>query len=432
MRQGTPRDDAAPDWDDEQNEYGTPVSPAEWDDYASEQSAPVPPPPPTAETEPATDDDPYASVPGQEPEEAEEYRSNDPDVVEDAPAGDTDDDGMEPERTEPVSPLDQPHGRDSDLVHADTADADALYRAEREYRAPEAAAEDTDHEDSNEALADDEPAAETEQETAGLGDDPDATAVHPVVEADDDAETQERTRLAPLAAAPAAVAAAGAVPADIYRHDTTATHPDSAEQTAVLDQAAYDGQDHDEDERLAAQLEAERRARNERLGVMDTSGDDELRDPVVHWRRDNDRFLPSLGLFLLRLATAAVVGVIGYQVLTDIDATSDFLSQTMIPEPRLVSWILGFTLGVLALLLVIGMLQRVVGVVLLVAAVGSLAFIRWGSFSPFVEGREGFLGDRTLLLAVIGFLLLALGGGAWGVDGAYRRGRARAKAEKLA
>src|SRR5699024_8788703 len=91
VRQGTPRDDAAPDWDDEQNEYGTPVSPTEWDDYASEQSAPVPPPPLTAETEPATDDEPYSSVPGQEPEEAEEYRSNDPDVVEDAPAGDTDD-----------------------------------------------------------------------------------------------------------------------------------------------------------------------------------------------------------------------------------------------------------------------------------------------------------------------------------------------------
>ena len=41
VQAGTPRED---EWADEQDEYGVPVSPVEWDDYAAEQSVPVPEP----------------------------------------------------------------------------------------------------------------------------------------------------------------------------------------------------------------------------------------------------------------------------------------------------------------------------------------------------------------------------------------------------
>ncbi|HMS36758.1 MAG TPA: hypothetical protein PKA93_06325 [Arachnia sp.] len=34
VQAGTPRED---EWADEQDEYGVPVSPVEWDDYAAEQ-----------------------------------------------------------------------------------------------------------------------------------------------------------------------------------------------------------------------------------------------------------------------------------------------------------------------------------------------------------------------------------------------------------
>ena len=35
VQAGTPRED---EWADEQDDYGVPVSPVEWDDYAAEQS----------------------------------------------------------------------------------------------------------------------------------------------------------------------------------------------------------------------------------------------------------------------------------------------------------------------------------------------------------------------------------------------------------
>ena len=83
---------------------------------------------------------------------------------------------------------------------------------------------------------------------------------------------------------------------------------------------------------------------------------------------------------------------------------------------------------------VIGLLQRVVGFLLLAISVASLVFIRWGNFQIFTSGGlwvDGFIGDKDLLLAAIGLLLLTIGGGAWGIDGAFRRARAEARAEKL-
>lgn len=282
------------------------------------------------------------------------------------------------------------------------------------------------------------------------GYDPDATRVTPAVGRDTDATDEltatddvanadyaadndydpDATQVVPAVAVGAAGAAgvAGAsAPDDVYRTGETAVIDD---REALAARAREADEAEARERELQTQLDAERRARDERLGVVATSSDNELRDPATAYKVSTDRFFGSLGLFVLRLVTAAILGITGYQVLTNLDQTTEFLSQTAIPEPRLVTWILGFTLGALALLLVIGLVQRAVGVVLLLLSVGSLVFIRWGSFSPFVEGREGFLGDKTLLLAAVGFVLIGVGGGLWGVDGAFRRARAAAKAEK--
>lgn len=186
----------------------------------------------------------------------------------------------------------------------------------------------------------------------------------------------------------------------------------------------------EEELRLQEQLAAERAARDERLGVVKTSPANEIRTPPAPERPTTDRPLASFGLFFLRLVTAGILGIIAYQGLTNIDGAAEVLGRTVLPQPRLIAWIGGFTLITLALLLVVGALQRVVGALLLVFSVLSLVFVRWGRFSPFVSGVEGFIGDRDLLLGAVGLLLLCLGGGGWGIDAAFRRSREAAKAER--
>lgn len=185
--------------------------------------------------------------------------------------------------------------------------------------------------------------------------------------------------------------------------------------------------EQEEERRRREKLEAERAARNERLGVVATSPRNASRALVEKPRRTTDGPLASFGLFFLRLITAAILTVLAYQGLTNVEGTTDTLSRTHLPEPRMLVWIGGFLLAVMALLLVIGLLQRVVGALLLVMAICSLAFIRWGAFSPFLPGFDGFLGDRDLLLGAVGLLLICLGGGGWGIDAAFRHSREAAR-----
>ena len=57
VQEGTPRDAS---WSQEPDEYGTPVSPTEWDDYSTEQAVPVPRPriPEPVEPEPVVEEAP--------------------------------------------------------------------------------------------------------------------------------------------------------------------------------------------------------------------------------------------------------------------------------------------------------------------------------------------------------------------------------------
>ena len=188
--------------------------------------------------------------------------------------------------------------------------------------------------------------------------------------------------------------------------------------------------EQEEERRRQQKLEAERAARNERLGVVATSPENESRTITQKQRRTADEFLPSLGLFFLRLVTAGILAIVAYQGLTNIDGAAEALGRTYLPEPRTVAWIGGFLLAAMALLLVVGLLQRVVGFLLLALALCSLVFVRWGAFSPFVAGMDGFLGDRDLLLGAVGLLLITIGGGGWGIDAAFRRSREAAKAAR--
>ncbi|CAL8975143.1 hypothetical protein TESS_TESS_00771 [Tessaracoccus sp. O5.2] len=368
VQQGTPRDD---EWTAEQDDYGVPVEPAEWDDYASEQTVPVPPAPaqPEPVEEPADQiEEPAAATPVPEPAPTD-------------PAG-------EPDAwdEEPASPEFQETAEDT------TAAQEA-----------EAGEQETLHERDETAL-----------------DEPTQHHLPPVA-------PETGAGVGPAAVPLAAGAAAGAAAmAGLYRGDT------DPERTQVIDGAQHQrlADELAEEERLAEQLRADREARAQRLGLVATSEANAVREAPAARPRGVGHF-GSFGLFVLRLVTASILGVVGYQILSDVDATAEFIGRTLIPEPVTAAWSVGFGLAAMAVLLVIGLAVRVVGVLLAIVAGCSLAFIRWGQFSPFVDGMEGFLGDLDLLLLAVGIVFLTLGGGRWGIDGAFAKARQNAREARV-
>jgi len=368
VQQGTPRDD---EWTAEQDDYGVPVEPAEWDDYASEQTVSVPPAPaqPEPVEEPADQiEEPAAATPVPEPAPTD-------------PAG-------EPDAwdEEPASPEFQETAEDT------TAAQEA-----------EAGEQETLHERDETAL-----------------DEPTQHHLPPVA-------PETGAGVGPAAVPLAAGAAAGAAAmAGLYRGDT------DPERTQVIDGAQHQrlADELAEEERLAEQLRADREARAQRLGLVATSEANAVREAPAARPRGVGHF-GSFGLFVLRLVTASILGVVGYQILSDVDATAEFIGRTLIPEPVTAAWSVGFGLAAMAVLLVIGLAVRVVGVLLAIVAGCSLAFIRWGQFSPFVDGMEGFLGDLDLLLLAVGIVFLTLGGGRWGIDGAFAKARQNAREARV-
>lgn len=143
--------------------------------------------------------------------------------------------------------------------------------------------------------------------------------------------------------------------------------------------------------------------------------------------RTTDRPGPSLGLFLLRLAVAALVGVDGLNNLLAPAGTRDMLARTVLPSSDLIVMVLGGVQVAVAVLLVLGLATRLAGLVVAVIAGGMLAFVLWGPWSVFRLGEQGFVGDREVLLAAAGLLLLFVGGGGWAVDRGFRRRRATSR-----
>lgn len=141
----------------------------------------------------------------------------------------------------------------------------------------------------------------------------------------------------------------------------------------------------------------------------------------------NDKFLASFGLFVLRLATGLVLGVHGIQKLLDLTATQTFFATTALPYPQIAALVTAIAEVLIALALVFGLLTRLAGLGALLIGVGALVFVKWLKW-PLVANQPGFTGEGELLLAAIGLLLLCVGGGWWGLDAAFRRGRARRKA----
>ena len=176
----------------------------------------------------------------------------------------------------------------------------------------------------------------------------------------------------------------------------------------------------------AASARAQNRARrDEKLGTVAAVPAAEPKVVTVT-RRNTDRFAGALGLFLVRAALAAWVGIVGWQSLTDRQATIDALIKVGIPEASTgtLSWLVGIGLIGIAFFLLAGVATRVFAFLLLLGTIGFLTFFRFGPFSPFMEGHFGFFGDRDVFIAVMSLLLVLVGGGGWAVDARVRARRA--------
>jgi len=206
--------------------------------------------------------------------------------------------------------------------------------------------------------------------------------------------------------------------------DAMAQRDAAAKQQADAEsQAAQaDAQRKAEEARVRDQ---ERAARAKALGTVEVSEDDVTVPPPE--RHINDRFIGSVGLALIRLVLAAVLGVRGIQVLWNIPATTTWLEDRSIPYAAPIAWALGALLVIITLLLILGFGVRLAGLLTAALAISMLVFVQWGYANPFVAGQAGFTGDWDVMVAGVGLALFCLGSGGWAVDAAMRFNRAKRK-----
>lgn len=209
-------------------------------------------------------------------------------------------------------------------------------------------------------------------------------------------------------------------------HRTGSTEATQILQSDALREANAAAAEAETDD-WANQRAQDRAARDRALGKVPTSSAPDPVLPAVH-KPTTEKFFPSLGLFLLRLVTAGIMGVHGFQKLTDITGTEGFMSSLGLPSPYYMAWGIGIAELLAAVALVFGLLTRVAGLGIAALSIGALAMVQWGAGNPFQSGKAGFVGELELLLAAVGLTLLFVGPGRWSIDGQIRANRRKNKA----
>ncbi len=234
----------------------------------------------------------------------------------------------------------------------------------------------------------------------------------------------------PLPEPPAdAIDSEAPVPASLFR-DPDATAPPAPDATAVLapDEAVEDV----DPETLAARRRAEEReARDRQLGKVQPG--DQAPAPTPFTLPSTYGVVPSLGLLVLRWVAGGVVGVRAFLHAMDIAALQKlWVDHTILASSATaVAWVQVAAEAVVALMLLLGLGTRVAGLLLTGVSVCLLAFMLWGAGNPFQPGVVGFIGELELLMAGVGLMFLAVGGGGWSIDAGVHRGRIDRKNERL-
>ncbi|MFZ2624129.1 MAG: DoxX family membrane protein [Propionibacterium sp.] len=231
------------------------------------------------------------------------------------------------------------------------------------------------------------------------------------------------------AARRAAQASAAAEPAqqEAQSRDNQAAQAEQAAQAAQEDRTAKAEQAAQAEQQEAEQRAQEKAERDRRLGTVRADEQPETVVAATVPRPTTDRFAGSVGLFVLRVVTTALVGVFGFQALTQRQPVIDAIAKIGVPRANLVAWGLAGLLLLVAAMILFGLGTRVAGFILAALGVLSLVFVKWGAFNPFHQGQPGFSGDIDLVLAAIGWALLFVGAGGWSLDAGIRRSRAQKK-----
>lgn len=245
------------------------------------------------------------------------------------------------------------------------------------------------------------------------------------IESSDAERTQYLDGSSSSANEPTAVVSNGSSP--FARPSAAASEPTVALSTQEAEQARQREAEAAARRESEARARAEERANREKaLGTVPPPVEDDV-EPAKLDKGTNDKFFGSLGLFLLRIVTAFVIGIRGIQIVTDIPGYSADLRELGVPSAGPIAWGVGIALLVAAVMFLFGFGTRIAGLVVTAWAVAMIVLFRWTDFSIFNEGQEGFAGDFELLLAAVSFLFLLIGAGGWSIDGGMRRARQKRK-----
>lgn len=212
---------------------------------------------------------------------------------------------------------------------------------------------------------------------------------------------------------------------DAEADDEVDEETETATRTAY-ERAAREAQVRSQQAEAAARAR-QRAERDRRLGTV-AAAEPPAPAAATPVKRTTDRFAGSLGLFFLRLVGAIVVGVLGFQIITETEPVIKALQGIGVPQADMVAMGVGVGALAIAVMILFGLGTRIAAAILVALAGATLAFFRWGHFNPFTAGQAGFSGDMEFLLAGLGLCLLFVGAGGWSIDGSLRRSRARKKA----
>ena len=177
-------------------------------------------------------------------------------------------------------------------------------------------------------------------------------------------------------------------------------------------------------------LDDHRAARARALGEVDP-GADVVAAPPTYAPPSVYRAWPSLTLFIFRIVIATLLSIRATQELLHFTASKNLWATSILPQPAVLAVVQVIIEYLIALLLLLGLANRVAGVLMVVVYISVLSFVTWGAVNPFVNGVLGFRGEFEVMMTACGLVLAGLGGGRVAIDATVHKARLEKKNARL-